>query len=600
MITLLEVRLRIYRNEYAQREIAPGIHFTRDVCKLEDMEFNANSFLPFTKYFFYVIISASLLACDSKVNDHTKQSGMPATKGPITSDHIFPEGYPINDTTIGLFVQRNTASLKYAQGMRDFYRKRGYAYVWLNKNGITPHTGMFINLYRQASGKSLMNMDSLYNACKNRLNNPSGTVVKERLQLLELKLTADFFAFADKEWSGNDENILKQAEWFIPKRTLDYEAILDTLLQENRNDFKAPVYRQYALLMNYLDTYRKMEIKGGWQAITPQKVSYKLGDSSAVITAIKNRLRITGDYTGADTSIVFDKALEEGVQNFQSRYGMTESGVADKEVMAEMNIPIHKRIEQIMINIERCRWVPAEQKGTYIVVNIPEFKLHAYDSDLYLWNMNVVLGTKTNKTVIFNGTLRYIVFNPYWNVPTDIFIGELLPKIKENIKYLEAEELEIIKNDAPDVPIDPQSFDWHMPVKYLAGYTLRQKPGGKNALGKVKFLFPNEYDIYLHDTPGKSLFERSSRSFSHGCIRLADPWKLALFLLKGEKGLEEDAIKKTIASGKEKYVVLKKGVPVFIAYFTAWVDRKGKLNFRDDIYGHDTTMAQLILNKPRI
>lgn len=552
------------------------------------------------KYFSIFLLILSVLGCgsgDTKQPD--KKAQLPQKDSLATAKH-FPEGSPISDSVINGFVHANAKYGKFAPLLKDFYRKRAYAYVWLNRNGIAPRANTFINMAGEISEKKVMSYDSLHNAYLLLLRDTVEGSLRDTIRSLELRLTADFFTFADNEWTGNDQTMVQKVEWFIPKKTLDYEAILDTLLGNNKAAFKPPVYRQYELLKSYLDKYRKIELNGGWAVINLSEEKYKRGDTASVLSAVKKRLMVTGDYKATDTSMVFNESLTEAVKNFQARYGQSQDGIVSREFVNEMNTPIHKRIEQIIINIERCRWVPAALTGDYLVVNIPEFKLHVYDGNQYLWNMNVVLGRATDRTVIFNGNLKYIVFNPYWNVPMSIFSKEILPKIRADKTYFNSEELEIVKNSVPEMSIDPESIDWNNPEEYFMAYTIRQKPGKKNALGSMKFLFPNEYNIYLHDTPSKSLFERSSRSFSHGCIRLAEPEKLALFLLQKDKDWNENSIKKALEPGKEKYVTLKEGVPVFIAYFTAWVDRQGRLNFRDDIYGHDAKMAKLIFIKPRI
>jgi murein L,D-transpeptidase YcbB/YkuD len=239
-----------------------------------------------------------------------------------------------------------------------------------------------------------------------------------------------------------------------------------------------------------------------------------------------------------------------------------------------MKKPVTDRIRQIMINMERIRWIPAAPTTDYLLVNIPEFRLHVYEKGKYRWAMNIVTGTAAHNTVIFTGTLKHIVFSPYWNIPPGILKNETLPAIRRNKNYLASHNME-----------------WH-------GNTVRQKPGPNNALGLVKFLFPNVYNIYLHDTPSKSLFSEDKRAFSHGCIRLSQPTKLALFLLRNNSEWDSVKVVKAMNSGKEKYVTVNETVPVYIGYFTAWVDQEGKLNFRDDIYGHDRKMAaHLFSNK---
>jgi murein L,D-transpeptidase YcbB/YkuD len=241
-----------------------------------------------------------------------------------------------------------------------------------------------------------------------------------------------------------------------------------------------------------------------------------------------------------------------------------------------MNDPLEKRIQQIIVNMERSRWVPVKLSNNYLVVNIPEYKLHVYENDSVAWSMNVVVGKDQHKTVIFNGDLKYVVFSPYWNIPTSILRKEILPALKRNRNYLSRHNME-----------------WH-------NGGVRQKPGPNNSLGLVKFLFPNSHNIYLHDSPAKSLFQETDRAFSHGCIRLAEPKKLAMYLLRNDSSWTEEKITGAMEGRVEKYVTLRQPVPVFISYFTAWVDKLGKVNFRKDIYKRDERLAQMIIEKPAI
>jgi murein L,D-transpeptidase YcbB/YkuD len=266
--------------------------------------------------------------------------------------------------------------------------------------------------------------------------------------------------------------------------------------------------------------------------------------------------------------------LETAVKDYKKRMGMKEDGVISQSLINNMNIPIEKRIEQIIVNMERCRWVPVETGGNFILINIPDFKLHLFENDSLLWSMKIVVGKNQNQTAIFSGTLTYIVFSPYWNVPQSIMKKEILPAMNKNSNYL-----------------NNHNMEW-----YSGG--IRQKPGPDNALGLVKFLFPNSHSIYMHDTPSKSLFNEDKRAFSHGCIRIAEPKKLAIYLLKDDKEWDENSITAAMNSGTEKFVTLKKKLPVIITYFTSWVDHNGKINFRSDIYQKDQRLAKMILDKP--
>ncbi|WP_345949350.1 L,D-transpeptidase family protein [Mucilaginibacter sp. PAMB04274] len=241
-----------------------------------------------------------------------------------------------------------------------------------------------------------------------------------------------------------------------------------------------------------------------------------------------------------------------------------------------MNIPLNKRIEQLMINMERCRWLPSGLDGDYLGVNVPEFKLHVYHADSLLWSCNVVVGQTVHQTTLFYGEVKYVVFSPYWNIPPGILKNEVIPGMKADENYLSKHNMEV--------------------TGYQSGVpAVRQRPGPANSLGLVKFLFPNNYNIYLHDTPSKSLFGENSRAFSHGCIRVGEPARLANFLLKNDPAWNESKIDRAMHAGKEQYVTLNTKIPVFITYLTAFVDRQGKLNFRDDIYRLDGKLTKMLL-----
>jgi L,D-transpeptidase YcbB len=332
-----------------------------------------------------------------------------------------------------------------------------------------------------------------------------------------------------------------------------------------------PIYRQYALLKAQLKKYRDIEKAGGWLTIKADKKSYKKGDSSLAIISIKKRLWLTGDLAANNDDPLFDDALEIAVKNFQLRYGLTATGTVDARLITEMNTPIKNRIRQLIVNMERCRWLPLALNKDYLVVNIPEYRLHVFEKDSLAWSMNVVVGTSMNKTAIFSGMMNTVVFSPYWNVPPGIMKNETLPAIKRDKNYLQRNHME-----------------WN-------GNAVRQIPGPWNALGKVKFLFPNSHNIYLHDTPAKTGFEKDRRAFSHGCIRVAEPQKLANYILRKQAEWQPARIATAMNAGKEQYVKINEPLPVLITYLTAWVDAKGLLQFRPDVYNRDERLAKIMM-----
>jgi len=296
-----------------------------------------------------------------------------------------------------------------------------------------------------------------------------------------------------------------------------------------------------------------------------------MGDSAAIIGQIRNRLFLFADIPVNSGSDLIDTSIVIAVKSFQERNGMTADGVIGPGLIARINIPLSDYIRKIIVNMERMRWIPTNISKHFLLINIPAFSLYAYDDDTVTFRMNVVVGKDVHKTVLFSGDLQYIVFSPYWNVPPSIMKAEILPAIKRDPGYLKRNNME-----------------WN-------GNSIRQKPGPKNSLGLVKFLFPNSYNIYLHDSPAKNLFNQPARAFSHGCIRLAEPEKLADYLLKGDPQWNDSKINQAMHSGKEKYVTLKPTVPVYIGYFTAYADNKGRINFRDDVYKRDQALEKMLI-----
>src|SRR5688572_14701439 len=290
-------------------------------------------------------------------------------------------------------------------------------------------------------------------------------------------------------------------------------------------------------------------------------------------------MAMAGDKQGQDSSQGFTGPTESGIKNFQRRHGLKVTGIVDKPTLRELNVSTLQRIKQLLINLDRVRWLPQQQNGNMIMVNIPAFTLHVMEGKDEVFDMDVVVGKEGHNTRIFTGQLSQIVFSPHWNIPRNIVEKEILPEIEMDPDYLEKEDMEVIGETEDGLP------------------EIRQKPGPKNALGKIKFLFPNSYSIYFHDTPAKSLFKKNKRAFSHGCIRLSNPVQLAQYLLKDQPGWELEKIQEAMNSEEEKFVKLKKKIPVLITYNTAWVDDEGRLNFREDIYDHDRELNRKMFTK---
>ena len=481
---------------------------------------------------------------------------------------------------ISSFLNKYPLFRPFEESIRTFYRHREFSFAWFDQKGLIEHAGNLahrvMNLETEGLDRELpysQYLDSMvYNGNSDRFSE------KQKIGV-ELMLTAQYFAFANLVWEGMEDSVSKAVNWYLPRKSVSYEAYLDSILNKSSEELKSdeiPVYRQYRLLKEYLLKYRQLESRDDWYNISGDK-TFKRGDTSYIISEVRQRLYDMGDIGRNIKNHIFDRDLENAVKQFQSRHGLSSDGVLGSSTFRELNVPLKSRIRAVLVNMERSRWVPVSLINDYLVVNIPEFKLHVYNSDSLLWSCNVVVGQSVHKTVVFKGDLKYVVFRPYWNVPPSIVRNEILPAIRKDGSYLNRHRMEITgySNGLPQI---------------------RQKPGPQNSLGLVKFVFPNSYNIYLHDTPVKSLFTESSRAFSHGCIRISEPRKLAEFLLREDPVWDTTLISKAMHSGTEQYVTLKKKVPVFIAYFTAFVDRKGLINFRKDIYERDERLSEMMMN----
>ncbi|HRE64957.1 MAG TPA: L,D-transpeptidase family protein [Ferruginibacter sp.] len=519
-------------------------------------------------FFLFLVI---LNSCASKKNEIKKQTQI--------IDQSIPGNFSsqtlqfLDSTSIQLFLDSFPGFSAVATDMHTFYTGRNFSFAWFDSSGMIEQAGNLFNRVKNITDDGIDSNKMMYRAeLSNLMDNPSAVVLDSNALKTELMLTAQYLTYAKTVWAGIDEKQSLALEWLLPRNKISYNQMLDSLLSGKDVLNNPPVYRQYYMLKEFLIKYRAVE-KEDINTIITKLPLIKKGDSTNEIGLIRKKLFLMQDIVQNNGSNVFDEELENGVKSFQDRVGLKTTGTIKKDELKELNISIRKRIENILVNMERSRWVTKDAKGTnYIVVNIPEYKLHIYENDTLAWDMNVVVGKNQSKTVVFNGDIKYVVFAPYWNIPSSILKNEVLPGIKKNKNYLAKHNME-----------------WN-------GGNVRQKPGKNNSLGVVKFLFPNSHSIYLHDSPAKSLFNETNRAFSHGCIRVADAKKLAEYLLRKDSTWSSEKIQNAMNSGSEKYVTLKQTVPVFIVYFTSWVGSKsGKLNFRKDIYYRNDRLLKMLI-----
>lgn len=352
----------------------------------------------------------------------------------------------------------------------------------------------------------------------------------------------------------------------------------------------APRLRAYRDLRDALTQLRAVERAGGWPAVAPGP-KLEIGASGPRVAQLRARLRAGGDLADDGADGVFDAALEAAVRRFQSRHGLEADGVVGRATLAALNVGVAERIAQVRANLERLRWVARELTGDYLLVDIAGFTARLWLAGAPVWSARVVVGRPYRRTPEFRAQMKYLVLNPEWTVPPTILREDVLPKVIADPAYLDRHAMRVL--DATGRRVDPAAIDWasYRTSPRAFPYQIVQAPGGDNPLGAIKFMFPNEYLVYLHDTPARELFERATRAFSSGCIRVERPLALARLLLDDPLRWSEEKLREAIATGRTQTIPVRHTVPVMLLYFTATVDAGGVLHFRPDLYGRDKAIV---------
>jgi len=486
------------------------------------------------------------------------------------------------------------------EGVRRLYAAAGYQPVWLVEGRGRREIGTLRDAVQRAAADGLDPAEydlapaDVLQAARGRGLFKKGDA--EPLLDADVRLSYTFLKFAEHLERGRVPPGKVDEHWFGAQRDEDLAKALKVSLDsgklgEGLERLKSQ-HPQYAALKKVLSRYREVASRGGWGTL-PAGLSLRSGRPDPAVAALQAHLVATGDLDAklAPSTPVFDAATRDALTRFERRHGLAAQGRLDGEALEALNVPVEERIRQIELNLERWRWLPETLGDRYVLVNIPTYHLTAVENGQVSLQMRVVTGKTDSPTPIFSDEMTTVVFSPYWNVPPDIARNETLPAVMRDPGYVDRNNLEVVRAGRV---LDPWSVDWSRPGRV----EFRQRPGAHNALGGVKFMFPNQFDVYLHDTPADALFARVERDYSHGCVRLEKPLEMAQWVLQDRPEWTPEKIQAAMASGREQHVALKHHIPVYIVYETVWVDDDGTVEFREDVYGHDARQEKIIPASP--
>ena len=553
------------------------------------------------------LCALALLLSASGCRRHRK-----TTSAPNTTDY--------SDNLQPLVASKQLAFLRwpnvsdYQPLVQTFYEDRNYEIAWTRDGKPTPATLGFIQAFKEAGAKGLNSEDYDSSRWAERVQMLSPKE-EDAVAQFDVAMTVCVMRFISDLRIGRvnpqhfhfDIDVANKkydlAE-FVSDNAVDVTDVPALLLKVQPD---SELYRRTEqALARYIDLSKQQKQQDA-PPLSEIKAPISAGQPYAEAPFLLQRLQLEGDLdaTSPDqpSPKLFTKELSEGVKAYQHRHGITEDGKLTPQTVASLNVPLSDRVKQLQNTLERWRWLPDPYVNPRLMVNLPEFVLRGYTPDHQLdFTMKVVVGKVVgeHQTPVFAHMMKYIIFRPYWNVPVDIARKELVPHIEANRSYLETKNFETVNSKGQPVPYTAKLVS-------QGGVMVREKPGPKNSLGLVKFMFPNQYDVYLHSTPATELFNRTRRDFSHGCVRVQEPEQLAAWLLKDQKDAQNkdggdwtlEDVHEAMTDGPDNHQVnLKTPIPIVIFYMTAYVEDDGHIHFFDDIYGYDADLQKVLAKGP--
>ncbi|MCX6559046.1 MAG: L,D-transpeptidase family protein [Candidatus Aminicenantes bacterium] len=533
----------------------------------------------------------------------------PPPSDPVDTAVVIRERLAVSPRGEGLVC--NGDCLVGSEALQRFYERRMYEPAWTRDGmplaNIDDMIRVLAQVWLDGLKSGAYHLEPIRSALDAVQTDRRGAAGDSALRLadLDLLLSDAFILLATHLASGTVEPAMIESEWFIQVNRPDAAAVLRRALNMSdvagALDTLRPSRPEYASLREALRELTNVVARGGWPPV-PIGPSIRPGDSGPRVLALRERLALGGDLAAGSAAAgpaaaadVYDDTVAAAVRRFQTRLGTAPDGVVGQETLASLNVSAEERLTQLKVNLERWRWLPRDFGRRYLMINIPAFHLDLVENGSVTLDMRVVVGSNAAQTPVFEEMMTTIEVNPVWNVPATIAAKEIVANVKREPGYFRRWGYKLYDGwGAGASEIDPSAVDWNALNESNFRYRVLQAPGPLNSLGRLAFLFPNPWAVYLHDTPQRELFQQSTRSFSHGCIRIAWPLDLAVALLRNDPAWTKESLQAAIDGGANKMLSIPDPLPVYIVYLTAWREPDGAIHFRKDIYGRDAALAQAL------